>query len=57
LFDDMAENAYRTGNRYREEMIAFKALRYYNNMIEEKRITMENGGQKKRNIRLLLGRI
>ncbi len=57
LFDDMAENAYRTGNRYREEMIAFKALRYYNNMIEEKRITMENGRQKKRNIRLLLGRI
>lgn len=57
LFDTMAENAYRTGNMYREEMIAFKALHYYNNIIEEKRITVEHGGQKKRNIRLLLGRI
>lgn len=50
----MSENAYRTGILYREEMVAFQALRYYNNIIEVKRSA---GEQKKKSIRLLLGRV
>lgn len=56
-FDAMAENAFRTGSLYREEMIAFQALHYYNDIIEEKRTSAEHGEHKKRNIRLLLGRV
>lgn len=53
----MAEKAFQTAALYKEETVAFKAVHYYNEMIEEKRSAVENGGQKKRSIHLLPGRI
>lgn len=54
MYQSMAENAFRTGTLYREEMVAFNALRYYNSIIEEKHAAE---GQRKRPIHLLPGRV
>ena len=54
MFQAMAENAFRTGMQYREEMVAFNALHYYNSIIEQKRAVE---GQRKRTIHLLPRRV
>jgi len=47
-FIQMSENAYSTGLRYREETVALKAARYYNDIIAE------HEAKKKSTLRLLL---